>query len=143
MSFRIKRDYYDPAEDQTWLGSKHATGDARTVTLDGAEVLQVQGRRVHSVRHRARRGRRRSSSRRPSPAKVDGFLLTSQIFDGGDSIAPLLWHGRIIPERAPEQDVDVTKISNPSFTIVGGTPASDGGNGGAEGLGGPLPLTLG
>lgn len=132
MSFRIKRDYFDPAEDQTWLGSKHATGDASTITLDGSKFTKYAAAGViPSGLALVAAGDKYVPA--TDPAKVDGFLFTSQIFDGGDTIAPLLWHGRILPERAPEQDVDVATISNPHFVIVGGTPASDGGNGGAEG----------
>jgi hypothetical protein len=124
MSFRIKRDYYDPAEDQTWLGSKHATGDARTVTLDGAAFSKFKdGAFIPSGIALVASGAKFVPA--TSATKVDGFLLTSQVFDGDDLIAPLLDHGRIIPERAPEQDVDVATISNPHFVIVGGTPAED------------------
>lgn len=130
MSFRIKRDYYDPAEDQTWLGSKHATGDARTVTLDGAAFSAYKDAAfIPSGIALVASGTKFVPA--TDASKVDGFLLTSQVFDGEDTIAPLLDHGRILPERAPEQAVDVATISNPHFVIVGGTASA----GGAEGNG--------
>lgn len=131
MSFRIKRDYFDPAEDQTWLGSKHATGDARTVTLGASGFTKYADSGVIPSGLALV-----ESSGKFVPAKnagqVDGFLLTSQVFDGGDQIAPLLDHGRILADRAPEQDVNVAAISNPHFVIVGAAAGGDD-SGAAEG----------
>lgn len=133
MSFTFKR-VDTPADDLTWLGSKHAVGDARTVTLSGsafsayaddglipsgiALVESADGKFVPAT----------------SPTEVDGFLLAQKAFDGADVVAPLLDHGRVIASRLPDQAVDGAEIQSTNFIVVGGARVEVGG-GAAEGNG--------
>lgn len=131
MSFAFKK-VDIPADDLTWLGSKHAVNDARTVTVDGSKLTKYADGYIPSgiALTEGEDGRFIPAT---DASKVDGFLLTHQRHDAGNIVAPLLDHGRVIAANLPEQDVDGTTIQSPHFIVVGGTPASDGDNGSAEG----------
>lgn len=124
MSFTFKK-VDIPADDLTWLGSKHAVGDARTVTIDGSKLATYAGGFIPSgiALTEGADGRFAPAT---DPAKVDGFLLTHQAHEAGNIVAPLLDHGRVIAARLPAQGVDGKAIVNPHFIIVGGTASAEG-----------------
>ena len=108
-------------DNQTWLGSRHGTDVARTVTIDGAAAAAAG-----------------FDEYIPSgiPLKVDGvtgkyapvddvgdvlagFLLTAQAFDGeSDVVAPLLDRGRVRAARLPVGAFDVTTLTTPNPLFV-------------------------
>lgn len=118
MAFAFTRDDV-PADNLTWLGSKHAVGDARTITLDGTQFTDlVQGGYIPSG-IAVVEGADGLFVPATDAAQVDGFLLTQQKHRAGNIIAPLLDHGRVIASKAPEQTIDIATIDNPHFVIVG------------------------
>lgn len=121
MSFGFKRTE-NPGEDQSWLASKHATGDARTTTLVGSAFsAYLAAKRIPSGIALTENAERKSVPA-TSADQVTGFLFTDQIFDGSDVVAPLLWHAAILPDRLPEQKINASEITNPQITVVGVTP---------------------
>lgn len=118
MSFAFKK-VDIPADDLTWLGSKHAVNDARTVTVDGTKLTKYADGYIPSgiALTEGADGRFVPAT---DASKVDGFLLTHQLHDAGNIVAPLLDHGRIIVANLPEQDVDGKEISSAHFVMVGG-----------------------
>ncbi|MGP5931628.1 hypothetical protein [Corynebacterium glyciniphilum] len=131
MAFAFKK-VDTPADDLTWLGSKHAVGDARTVTIDGSVSALNQyadGYIPSGLALTARADGRFVPA--TDAAQVDGFLLTQQRHSAGPIVAPLLDHGRVIAAKLPEQAVDGAAINSPHFIVVGGAPAG----GGEEGNG--------
>lgn len=131
MAFAFKK-VDTPADDLTWLGSKHAVGDARTVTIDGSDFTKYKDGYIPSGIALTETGGGRAVPA-TDPQKVSGFLLTQQRHDEGNLVVPMVWHCAVKPERAPEQDVDVAAISSPLISVWGVAPT--GGNGGAEGNG--------
>lgn len=129
MSFAFKK-VDIPADDLTWLGSKHAVNDARTVTVDGSKLTKYADGYIPSG-IALTEGADGLFVPATDASKVDGFLLTHQRHDAGNIVAPLLDHGRIIAARLPEQDIDGAEITSPHFIVVGGTATA----GGAEGNG--------
>lgn len=130
MSFAFKK-VDIPADDLTWLGSKHAVNDARTVTVDGTKLTKYADGYIPSG-IALTEGEDGLFVPATDAAKVDGFLLTHQRHDAGNIVAPLLDHGRILVDRLPEQDVDSKEIASPNFIMVGGKRFT-GGAGSAEG----------
>lgn len=130
MSFAFKK-VDIPADDLTWLGSKHAVNDARTVTVDGTKLTKYADGFIPSG-IALTEGKDGLFVPATNPAEVDGFLLTHQRYDAGNIVAPLLDHGRILVDRLPEQDVDGKEIASPNFSMVGGKRFT-GGAGSAEG----------
>ncbi len=118
MSFAFKK-VDIPADDLTWLGSKHAVNDARAVTVDGSKLTKYADGYIPSG-IALTEGADGLFVPATDASKVDGFLLTHQRHDAGNIVAPLLDHGRIIAARLPEH-----------FIFVGGTATA----GGAEGNG--------
>lgn len=129
MAFSFTRED-TPADNLTWLGSKHAVGDARTITLDGTKFTALADKGIIPSGIALIEGEGGLFAPATDAAKVDGFLLTQQKLKAGNIVAPLLDHGRIIAAKAPEQPVDVSEITSPHFIVVGGSAA-----GGAEGNG--------
>lgn len=119
-----------PADDLTWLGSKHAVGDARTVTIDGTALSDYADGYVPSG-IALTEGSDGIFVPATNPAQVAGFLLTHQRHVAGRMVVPMLDHGRVIAAKLPEQSVDTAAISSSHFIVVGGSPA----DGGAEGNG--------
>lgn len=124
MAFSFTRED-TPADNLTWLGSKHAVGDARTITLDGTKFTALADKGIIPSGIALAEGEGGLFAPATDATKVDGFLLTQQKLKAGNIVAPLLDHGRIIAAKAPEQSVDVKTIDNPHFVIVGKSPAGD------------------
>ncbi|MBP2333297.1 hypothetical protein [Corynebacterium freneyi] len=124
MAFSFTREDI-PADNLTWLGSKHAVGDARTITLDGTKFTALADKGIIPSGIALTEGAGGLFAPATDATKVDGFLLTQQKLKAGNIVAPMLDHGRIIAAKAPEQSVDVKTIDNPLFVIVGKAPAGD------------------
>lgn len=112
-------------DNQTWLGSRHGTDVARTVTIDGAAAATA-GFVDHIPSGIPLKVDAVSGKYQPVNAIGDvlaGFLLTAQSFDGsGDVVAPLLDRGRVRADRLPAAAFDVTTLTvpNPLFVIQEG-----------------------
>lgn len=110
-------------DDQRWLGSRHGTETARTVTIDGATLgaFVEDGFVPSGIPLKSVAGGKYA----PVSAIEDvlaGFLLTPQAIDGdGDVIAPLLDRGRVRATRMPEKAFDITTLTaaNPLFVVQG------------------------
>lgn len=119
MQFAPKFQVRGEVSNQKWLGSAHATSNARTITIDGATLAAFQDRGFIP----AGTPLAEATGGKFAPAKesdaLAGFLLVDQPFDGtNDVIAPLLDHGRIRVDYLPEGAPDVTKMPvNPLFIL--------------------------
>ena len=108
-------------DDQRWLGSRHGTDVARTVTIDGTTLAAFaeDGFVPSGIPLKETVGGKYA----PVAAVDDvlaGFLLTPQSFSGtGDVIAPLLDRGRIRGDRLPDEafDVSTLTVDNPLFVV--------------------------
>lgn len=95
------------AGDQSWLGSKHGTGDARTVTIDVTEAAsKISEGRIKSGEPLAIVGGLAvpyDSAGDDGSEILAGFLLTdtSVAAGAGNAVAPLLDHGRVILSKLP------------------------------------------
>lgn len=96
----------------SWLGSKHATNDAQTVTLDAKKFAGIDGSYIPSGTplKKSEDGKHFE----PVAAAGDtlaGFLLTDQPKTDANQIAPMVWHGRIRVARLPQGAFDVSSLS--------------------------------
>ena len=105
---------------QKWLGSAHATDNARTVTIDGAKLdnFTKQGYVPAGTPLTAGEGGKFAPA--TASDELAGFLLVDQpVNSATDVIAPLLDHGRIRVKYLPEGAPDVTAMpTNPHFIFV-------------------------
>ena len=106
-------------DNQTWLGSRHGTDVARTVTIDGTAAADFGEYIPSGIPLKL-------DSVTGKYAPVDdvadvlaGFLLTAQAFDGAsDVVAPLLDRGRVRATRLPAAAFDVTTLTTPNPLFV-------------------------
>lgn len=106
-------------DNQTWLGSRHGTHTARTVTIKGSALGAFKGF-VPSGIPLKRDGDGKYSPVSAASDVLAGFLLTAQKFDGvGDVVAPLIERGRVRVGRLPSQAFDVSTLTavNPLFVL--------------------------
>ena len=105
---------------QKWLGSAHATDNARTVTIDGAKLdnFTKQGYVPAGTPLTAGEGGKFAPA--TASDELAGVLLVDQpVNSATDVIAPLLDHGRIRVKYLPEGAPDVTAMpANPHFIFV-------------------------
>ena len=118
MAFAFTRDDV-PADDHTWLGSKHAVGDARTVTLDGAAFTALVTNGYIPSGIALAEGADGLFTPATDATAVDGILLTQQKYREGNLVAPMLWHCSVIADNAPEQSINLADITNPAITVIG------------------------
>lgn len=122
MQFSRSSETYT-TDDQRWLGSRHGTETARTVTIDGSTLADfVDDNFIPSgIPLKAVAGGKYA----PVDAAEDelaGFLLTPQVLNGdGDVIAPMLDRGRVRATRMPAKAFDITTLTaaNPLFVVQG------------------------
>lgn len=115
MDLSIKRESWG-AGDQTWIGSRHGTNNAQTVTLDVASFSDfgdtipsgVPLKRLESGHH---------APVSDAGDTLAGFLFTDQPNTGTVQVAPMLWHGLIRVANLPEGAFDVSTLTagNPAF----------------------------
>lgn len=105
---------------QKWLGSAHATDNARTVTIDGTKLTEFTKRGYVPAGTPLTAGGGGKFAPATASDELAGFLLVDQpVNSGADVIAPLLDHGRIRVKFLPEGAPDVTAMpANPHFNLV-------------------------
>lgn len=136
MRLAHREEVYDPAEDHRWLGSKHATDTAKTVTLD-ASAFQDEGIGEDGVIPSGILiGPTTADPNLYGPvthsdvAEGEGHLLTTKNTGPGydtDTPAALLWHGRVIVDNLPDGHGLDTDTALTQFTYEGDVPAGGGG----------------
>lgn len=95
------------AGDQSWLGSRHGTDVAKTVTLaPAAWSAKVADGRIKSGEPYAMKAGLAvpyDASKSDGTEVLAGFLFTDQPADAarGNIAAPGVWHGRIILSKLP------------------------------------------
>lgn len=106
--------------NQKWLGSAHATDNARTVTIDGTKLDAFAKRGVVPAGTPLTEAAGGKFAPATASDELAGFLLVDQPVDTtADVIAPLLDHGRIRVKFLPEGAPDVTAMpANPHFIFV-------------------------
>lgn len=119
MQLNLKSETYGNG-DQSWLGSKHGTDAARTVTIDISKLGEFPQFVPSGIPLKEGAG----GLYEPVTAAEDalaGFLLTDQSTNGGGNIvAAMLDHGRVRAGRLPAAAFDITTLTtpNPAFVIV-------------------------
>lgn len=112
MDLNLRTETYTPAEDHRWLGSKHGTDTAESITLDAATLLAVfpDGRVPSGVvlGKITATGKYGPYAAGASDGRevARGHLFTTQkvkAVDGSnlDSPAALFWHGRVVVAKLP------------------------------------------
>lgn len=106
--------------DQKWLGSAHATDNARTITIDGTKLDAFTERGYVPAGTPLTEGEGGKFAPATASDELAGFLLVDQpVGSTADVIAPLLDHGRIRVKFLPEGAPDVTAMpANPHFIFV-------------------------
>ena len=105
---------------QKWLGSAHATDNARTVTIDGTKLTEFTKCGYVPAGTPLAAGDGGKFAPATASDELAGFLLVDQpVNSGADVIAPLIDHGRIRVKFLPEGAPDVTAMpANPHFIFV-------------------------
>ncbi|WP_288750534.1 hypothetical protein [uncultured Corynebacterium sp.] len=105
--------------DQKWLGSAHATDNARTVTIDGAKIADFTKQGYLPAGTPLTAGEGGKFAPATASDELAGFLLVDQPVGtpAADVIAPLLDHGRIRVKFLPEGAPDVTAMPGNSHFI--------------------------
>ena len=105
------------SDNQSWLGSSHATDNAQTVTIDGTKLSAFVGKTIPSGIPL----KKSASGGKFEPVADLEVVGAGQGEDGtGDVVAPLLDHGRIKVDNLPADAFDVTTLTTPSphFVLV-------------------------
>lgn len=111
------------AGDQSWLGSSHGTGNARTVTVNvTAAAAKISDGRIKSgepVAIVAGLAVPYNSGGTGGTEVLAGFLLVdvAVVAGAGNAVAPLLDHGRVILSKLPST-VLATATSSGQFVFV-------------------------
>ena len=104
MDLKMTKERFGGAK-LSWLGSRHGVDNARTVTIDraklGAPVLAAGV--LPAGTPLAKAGAKVAPYTAASGEVFVGFLLTAQSVraGGGDIVAPMLDHGRVIVAKLP------------------------------------------
>ena len=119
MQFAPKYQVRGDVSTQKWLGSAHATDNARTVTIDGTKLGDVVKNGVIPAGTPIAEAIGGKFAPATASDALAGFLLVDQPVEGDqDVIAPLLDHGRIRVDFLPEGAPDVTGMEAPNFIFV-------------------------
>lgn len=120
MQFTPKFEVTGDVTDQKWLGSAHATTNARTITIDGATLTAFSKKVVPAGTPITETEGGKFAPATSISDTLAGFLLVDQPYTGtGDLVAPLLDHGRIRVKYLPDGVPDVTAMpANPHFNLV-------------------------
>lgn len=115
MDLSIKRESWG-AGDQTWIGSRHGTNNAQTVTLDVAS-FSAFGDTIPSGVPLKRLGSGKYAPVTEVGDTLAGFLFTDQPKTGTVQVAAMLWHGLIRVANLPKNTFDVSTLTtgNPAF----------------------------
>lgn len=105
------------AGDQRWIGSRHGTQNAQTVTLDISKFTDFGDTIPSGI------PLKRGTSGRYEPVTdvadtLAGYLFTEQANKGTVQVAPMIWHGLIRVSYLPADAFDVSTLTsgNPAFT---------------------------
>lgn len=120
MQFAPRYQVLGDVSVQKWLGSAHATDNARTVTIDGAKLAAFTERGFVPAGTPLAEAEGGKFAPATASDELAGFLLVDQpVGSTADVIAPLLDHGRIRVKFLPEGAPDVTAMpANPRFIFV-------------------------
>lgn len=111
------------AGDQSWLGSRHGTDVAKTVTLAPAawSAKVADGRLKSGEPYAIAAGLAvpYDSSKSDGTEVIAGFLLTDRAVDAtrGNIAAPGVWHGRILTSKLPSTVVAATAKQSGKFLL--------------------------
>jgi hypothetical protein len=104
MDLKITKESYGGSK-LSWLGSRHGVDNARTVTIDRSKLATavVTAGVVPAGTPLAQAGAKVAPYTAAEGEVFVGFLLTDQAVKagGGDIVAPLLDHGRVIVAKLP------------------------------------------
>lgn len=105
------------AGDQRWIGSRHGTQNAQTVTLD-ITAFTAFGDTIPSGVPLKRNGAGKYVPVSAIGDTLAGFLFTEQPNKGTVQVAPMIWHGLIRTRYLPSAifDVDTLTAGNPAFS---------------------------
>lgn len=116
MNLGIKSKTFSPSENQEWLGSKHGTQEADSVTLDRALCVALfptgvvpSGVPLGKVTATGRYAPSVAGATDGSQVAEGHLLTTIDLTSGGDqalasapnSPAALLWHGEVVVSKIP------------------------------------------
>lgn len=121
MQFAPRFQVHGDVTNQKWLGSAHATDNARTVTIDGTKIDEFTKQGYLPAGTPLAEGEGGKFAPATVSDELAGFLLVDQPIAAptADVIAPLLDHGRIRVKFLPEGAPDVTAMpANPRFIFV-------------------------
>lgn len=120
MQLAPKHQVRGEVTNQKWLGSAHATDNARTITIDGTKLGAFTERGFVPSGTPLTEGEGGKFAPATASDELAGFLLVDQpVGSNADVIAPLLDHGRIRVKFLPEGAPDVTAMpANPHFIFV-------------------------
>lgn len=93
-----------------WLGSAHASDAAQTVTLK-VDKFTAFGDTIPSGVPLKQAADGTYEPVADAGDSLAGFLLTDQPNRGTHQVAPMVWHGRILPKNLPEKSFDVTTLA--------------------------------
>lgn len=131
MKLEQTTEVFNPAEDHRWLGSKHATDTAKTVTLD-ASAFSDEGIGTDGViPSGVLIGPTTADPDLYGPvthadvAEAEGHLLTTKNTHEYtvDTPAALMWHGRVIVANLPTGHGLDTDTAVAQITYEGEVPA--------------------
>lgn len=118
MQFAPKYQVRGEVTTQKWLGSAHATDNARTVTIQ-ADSLKKYAAKGYVPAGTPLAVGEKGKFKIYTEGPVAGFLLVDQPFDGvHDVVAPLLDHGRIRVDYLPEGTPNITAENASTFILV-------------------------
>lgn len=104
MDLTITKESYGGSK-LSWLGSRHGVSNARTVTIDRAKLATatVTAGVIPAGTPLAKSGTKTEPFTGGEGQVFLGFLLSDQAVKagGGDIVAPLLDHGRVIVAKLP------------------------------------------
>lgn len=120
MQFAPRFQVHGDVTNQKWLGSAHATDNARTVTIDGTKIDEFTKQGYVPAGTPLTEATGGKFAPATASDELAGFLLVDQpVGSTADVIAPLLDHGRIRVKFLPEGAPDVTAMpANPHFSFV-------------------------
>lgn len=110
MRLGIRSEVFNPAEDHTWLGSRHGTDNGDPITLDGDLMLAAfpsglvpSGVVVAKVTATGRYAFYTDAGTHGAGTDTARYhlLTTKQVFAGEHTPAAGFWHGEVVEAKLP------------------------------------------
>lgn len=120
MSLNIRSKTYGGGDD-SWLGSRHGVVNAQNGTLDATAFTGLTDNIVPSGTPVIVSGDKYVPAGETAPT---GFVLGDHSIADGDTVVPIVWHGRILTQNLPVAYFPVPAAPGP-FVYVGGTKGTD------------------